>query len=83
MILQWASVHVCAHKTNHCSSVKRNHFLFYNKLIIFLYIFRALCAHHQEITIVLSSGIISPVDGGPVHRCTGRPPTGMMIPDAI
>ena len=30
-------------------------FLFYNKFIIFLYMFRALCAHHQEIRIVLYS----------------------------
>ena len=27
--------------------------LFYNKFIICLYMFRALCAHHQEIKIVL------------------------------
>ena len=30
-------------------------FLFYNKFIIFLYMFRALCAHHQEFKIVLYS----------------------------
>jgi len=30
-------------------------FLFYNKFIICLYMFRALCAHHQEIKIVLYS----------------------------
>ena len=30
-------------------------FLFYNKFIIFLYMFRALCAHHQEVKIVLHS----------------------------
>jgi len=28
-------------------------FLFYNKFIIFLYMLRALCAHHQEVKIVL------------------------------
>jgi len=28
-------------------------FLFYNRFIIFLYMFRALCAHHQEVKIVL------------------------------
>ena len=28
-------------------------FLFYNKFIIFLYMFRALCAYHQEVKIVL------------------------------
>jgi len=29
--------------------------LFYNKFIICLYMFRALCAHHQEVKIVLHS----------------------------
>ena len=29
--------------------------LFYNKFIICLYMFRALCAHHQEVNIVLYS----------------------------
>jgi len=29
--------------------------LFYNKFIICLYMFRALCAHHQEVKIVLCS----------------------------
>jgi hypothetical protein len=29
--------------------------LFYNKFIMFLYMFRALCAHHQEVKIVLYS----------------------------
>jgi len=28
---------------------------FYNKFIISLYMFRALCAHHQEVKIVLYS----------------------------
>ena len=40
----------------------------------------------------IASGIITPVGGRPVHRlredsslnlCTGRPPTGVMIPDAV
>jgi len=30
-------------------------FLFYNTFIIFLYMFRTLCAHHQEVKIVLYS----------------------------
>jgi len=30
-------------------------FLFYNKFIIFLYVFWALCAHHQEVKTVLYS----------------------------
>ena len=29
--------------------------LFYNKFIMCLYMFRALCAHHQEVKIVLYS----------------------------
>jgi len=39
-----------------------------------------------------ASGIVTPVGGRPVHRlsedsslnlCAGRPPTGVMIPDAM
>jgi len=30
-------------------------FLFYNKFIICLYMFRVVCAHHQEVKIVLYS----------------------------
>jgi len=30
-------------------------FFFYNKFIIFHYMFRTLCAHHQEVKIVLYS----------------------------
>jgi len=29
--------------------------MFYNKFIICLYMFQALCAHHQEVKIVLYS----------------------------
>jgi len=64
--------------------------LFYNQFIKRLYMFRAPCAHHQEVKIVYTaSGIITPVVGRPVHRlsslnlCTGRPATGVMIPDAV
>ena len=32
-----------------------NKILFYNKFIIRLYMFRALCAHHQEVKNVLYS----------------------------
>ena len=43
--------------------------LFYNKLIIRLYMFRALCAHHQEVKIVLYSiWYHHTVGGRPVHR---------------
>jgi len=55
--------------------------------------FRAPCAHHQKVKIVYTaSGIITPVGGRPVHRlredsslnlCTGRPPTGVMITEAV
>jgi len=43
--------------------------LFYNSFIICLYMFRALCAHHQEVKIVYTaSGIVTSVGGRPVHR---------------
>jgi len=39
-------------------------FFFYNKFIIFLYMFRALCAHHQEVKLYYTtSGIITLVGG--------------------
>jgi len=38
-----------------------------------LYMFRALCPHHQEVKIVYTaSGIITPVGGRPVHRLRGE-----------
>ena len=44
-------------------------FLFYNTFIICLYMFRALCAHHQEVKLYYTvSGIITPVGGRPVLR---------------
>jgi len=60
--------------------------LFYNKFIICLYMFRALCAHHQEVKIVLYSIWYHHTCRWPsVHRlreeesslnmCTGRTPT--------
>jgi len=66
-------------------------FLFYNKFIIFLYMFRALLCSSGGYT---ASGIITPVGGRPVHSlredsrvllnlCTGWPPTGVTIPDAV
>jgi len=62
--------------------------LFYNKFIKCLYMFRALCAHHQEVEIVLHSIWYHTCrwpSGAQVERglCTGRPPTGVMIPDAV
>ena len=57
---------------------------FNNKYIICLYMFRAICAHHQEVKLYYTaSGITTPVGGRPVRRlredslnpCTGQPPT--------
>ena len=45
--------------------------LFYNKFIKCLYMFRALCAHHQEVKIVLFSAcfvLYTPVGVRPVPR---------------
>jgi len=43
--------------------------LFYNKFIICLYMFRALCAHHQKVKMYYTAfGIVIPVGGRPVHR---------------
>jgi hypothetical protein len=39
----------------------------YNKFIIRLYMFRAICAQHQEVRIVLYSVWYRPVGGRPVH----------------
>ena len=56
--------------------------LFYNKFIIRLYMFRALCAHHQEVKNVLYSicyhhtcrwpsgaQVERPVHGTAIYRC--------------
>ena len=66
-----------------------NKFLFYNMFLIFLCMFRALCAHHHEVKLYYAaSGIIKPVGGRPVHRlredCApdGHLQSGM-IPDAV
>ena len=54
-------------------------FLFYNKFITYLYMFRALFALHHGVKIVLYSiWYRHSVGGCPVHMynlCTGRPPT--------
>ena len=54
---------------------------FYSKLIIFLYMFGALCAHHQEVKIVLysvryhhtcrwpSRALVAPVYRTATYRC--------------
>ena len=46
--------------------------LFYSKFISCLYMFRAPCAHRQEVKIVLYS-----------LWYTGRPPIGVMTPEAV
>jgi len=62
---------------------------FYSKFIIRVYMFRALCAHHQEVKIVLYSiwchHSCRWPSGAQVESglCTGRPPTDVMIPDAV
>jgi len=66
-------------------------FLFYNKFIICLYMFRALCAHHQEVKIALYSiwyhqtyrwSSRAQVERG-LNLCTGRQPKDVMIPDTV
>ena len=60
--------------------------LFYNNFSKCLYMFRALCADHQEVKIVLYSIWYQTVGGRLVHRlktsslnlCNGRPPTGVI-----
>jgi len=57
--------------------------LFYNKFIICLYMFRALCAHHQEVKTVLYSILCHHTCRWPsgaqssLNLCTGRPPTSV------
>jgi len=63
--------------------------LFYNKFIIILYIFPALCAHYQEVKILLCSiryhHIFRWTSGAKLERglCTGRIFTSVMISDAV
>jgi len=64
--------------------------LFYNKFIIRLYMFRELFAHQQVVKIVLYSIWYRHTCWWPsgaqverVHLCTGQPPTGVMISDAV
>jgi len=46
-------------------------FLFYYKFIIRLYMFRALCAHHQEVKLYYTASVIVTIcrwpSSGPVH----------------
>ena len=54
--------------------------LFYNTFIAFLYVFRALYAHHQEVDLYWCSIWYRPLSV--VVRCTGRPLTERTVPDA-
>ena len=59
-------------------------FLFYNKFIICLYMIRAyVLIIRRSKLYYTASGIITPVGGRLVRSRTGRPPTGVMIPDAV
>ena len=49
-------------------------FLFYNKFIIFPYMFRALCAHHQEVKLYYTAS-------GIVTLC--RWPSGALVQSAL
>ena len=51
-----------------------------------------MCSSSGGQNCYTASGVITPVGGHPVHRlredsslnlCTGRPPTGVMVPDAV
>ena len=65
--------------------------LFYNKFISCLYIFRAPCAHRQEVKIVLYSvwyhytyrWLSHAQVESSLNLCSGRPPIGVMIPEAV
>jgi len=63
--------------------------MLYNKLIIILYMFGALCAHHLEIKFVLYSICYHHKSKWPsgeeIERglCTGRLSTVVTIPDAL
>jgi len=63
--------------------------LLYNKFIIILYMFRALCAHYKKVEIVLYSICYHQrfrwTSGAKVERelRMGRIFKGVMIPDAV
>jgi len=56
--------------------------LFYNKFIVFLYMFLAICTHHQEVKIVLYSIWYPHTCGWPSGAQDGHPQR-VMIPDAV
>jgi len=66
--------------------------LFYHKCISCLYMFRAhVVIIRKSKLYYTASVIITPIGDRPVHRlredflnlCTGRPPIGVMIPEAV
>jgi len=63
--------------------------LFYNMFNIRLHMFRALCAHYQEVKIVLYSIWHPHTCRWPsraqssLNLCLARPPTGVMMPHAV
>jgi len=59
-------------------------FLFYNKFLYTSKLFQQYVLIIRRSKLYYTAfGIITAVGGTPVHRCTGRPPTGVMIPDAV
>ena len=51
-------------------------------------LYASTCFERRSKFYYTASGIITPVGGRPVHRlredsCTGRPPTSVMMPDAV
>ena len=56
--------------------------LFFNKFISCLYMFRAPCAHRQEVKIVLHGLWYHHTYRWP-YLCTGRPQIGILIPEAV
>ena len=60
--------------------------LFYSKFISCLYMFRAPCAHRQEVKIVLYSlwyHHTYRLREDSLNLCTGRPPICVMTPEAV
>jgi len=53
-------------------------FLFYNKFIICIYMFRALCAHHQDVKIVLYSNWYRHTFRWPSHAQVERRLTNLL-----
>ena len=85
--IKTATFRFVGQRLDHCATAVP--LLFYNEFSVVLYVARALCAHHQEVKLVLHSMWYH-------HTCrwlsgaqsslnlrTGRPRIGVMIPDAV